>query len=66
MRNARLQAPRVAAERGLDVDAVLAARSTTTPTDRPLGVLGDPGVNVLELNLALDRAAGVIEPGDRP
>jgi K+-transporting ATPase ATPase C chain len=53
--NARLQAPRVAAERGLDLDAVLDLVDANTE-GRPLGILGDPGVNVLELNLALDRA----------
>ena len=53
VRNAELQAPRVAAERGLDVDDVLALVAEHT-TERPLGILGDPGVNVLELNLALD------------
>jgi potassium-transporting ATPase KdpC subunit len=51
--NARLQAPRVAAVRGLDVDKVLAAIDAHT-LDRPLGFLGDPGVNVLTLNIALD------------
>jgi len=51
--NARLQAPRVAEARGLSVDAVLAAVDDHV-AGRALGVLGDPGVNVLELNLALD------------
>jgi potassium-transporting ATPase KdpC subunit len=51
--NARLQAPRVAAARGLPVDDVLALVAAHTD-DRPLGFLGDPGVNVLALNLALD------------
>ena len=55
VRNARLQAPRVAEARGLDVATVLDAIDEHTST-RPLGVLGDPGVNVLELNLALDHA----------
>jgi potassium-transporting ATPase KdpC subunit len=53
VRNARLQAPRVARQRGLDVAAVMHAIDDHT-AQRPLGVLGDPGVNVLELNLALD------------
>jgi K+-transporting ATPase ATPase C chain len=53
VRNARLQAPRVAAERGLPVAQVMQAIDDHT-SDRPLAVLGDPGVNVLELNLALD------------
>ena len=51
--NAELQAARVAKARGLPLDKV---RSMITQyTDRPdFGVLGDPGVNVLRLNLALD------------
>ena len=55
--NARLQAPRVAAARGVDVDEVLEAIDDATD-DRVLGVLGDPGVNVLMANLALDELAG--------
>ena len=51
--NARLQAPRVARERGMTVDAVLDVVQDHID-DRPLGVLGDPGVNVLELNLTLE------------
>jgi potassium-transporting ATPase KdpC subunit len=51
--NARLQARRVARARGLSVRDVLAL--VTAYTDgRALGFLGEPGVNVLELNLALD------------
>lgn len=53
--NARLQAPRVAAARGIAVDQVLTMIGQATE-DRAIAVLGDPGVNVLELNLLLDGA----------
>jgi potassium-transporting ATPase KdpC subunit len=52
--NARLQAPRVARTRGLDPGRVQALVDRYT-AGRPLAVLGEPGVNVLELNLALER-----------
>ena len=52
--NAKLQAPRVAAARGLPVAKVLAMVRKNTD-GRTFGVLGEPAVNVLELNLALDR-----------
>lgn len=51
--NARLQAARVARVRGLQRDRVLELIDDTT-AGRALGFLGEPGVNVLELNLALD------------
>jgi potassium-transporting ATPase KdpC subunit len=51
--NARLQAPRVARERGLPLEQVLALVEEHTDR-RSLGFLGEPGVNVLELNLSLD------------
>jgi potassium-transporting ATPase KdpC subunit len=53
---ARLQAARVAAARGLDVHDVLALIDRQT-TGRTFGFLGDPRVNVLLLNLALERLA---------
>ncbi|SDK07699.1 K+-transporting ATPase ATPase C chain [Nonomuraea maritima] len=50
---ADLQAPRVARERGMPLDQVRdLIRSHTT--GRALGFMGEPAVNVLELNLALD------------
>jgi K+-transporting ATPase ATPase C chain len=53
VRNAELQAPRVARARGLSAQEVLElVRASTEGPD--LGFLGDPGVNVLTLNLALD------------
>jgi K+-transporting ATPase ATPase C chain len=55
--NAELQVPRVAVARGIPLDDVLALVQDNID-ERPLGVLGDPGVNVLRLNLALDRDAG--------
>ena len=51
--NAKLQAPRVADERGLDVDEVLTVVDDHT-SDPQLGFLGEKRVNVLKLNLALD------------
>jgi K+-transporting ATPase ATPase C chain len=53
LRNAELQTPRVAKARGLSVDKVQELiRANTDPAS--LGFLGEPGVNVLSLNLALD------------
>lgn len=54
---AELQVPRVARARALDEDRVrLLVRENTRP--RWAGMFGEPGVNVLLLNLALDRAGG--------
>ncbi|MEO6989538.1 MAG: potassium-transporting ATPase subunit C [Aquihabitans sp.] len=50
--NARLQATRVADTNGLDVGVVLGLVDDHTEA-RPFGFLGEPGVNVLELNLAV-------------
>jgi K+-transporting ATPase ATPase C chain len=52
MRNARLQAPRVAEVRGLDLDAVHALVEANTES-RTLGMLGEPRVNVVDLNAQL-------------
>jgi len=56
VRNAELQAPRVAKTRNLPVEKVLALVRANTD-DASLGFLGEPGVNVLPLNLALDALA---------
>jgi K+-transporting ATPase ATPase C chain len=57
LQNAELQTPRVAKARSLPVDKVREiVRQNTAP--RSLGFLGEPGVNVLEANLALDALAG--------
>jgi K+-transporting ATPase ATPase C chain len=51
---AEFQVPRIARERGLSADAVRAAIQQHTQP-RQFGFLGEPRVNVLELNLALDE-----------
>jgi K+-transporting ATPase ATPase C chain len=54
LRNAELQVPRVAKARNVSVEKVLdLVRANIDPAS--LGFLGEPGVNVLMLNLALDR-----------
>jgi K+-transporting ATPase ATPase C chain len=52
---AAYQAPRIARERGLDPQRVQALVAEHT-AGRQLGFLGEPRVNVLTLNLALDAA----------
>jgi len=54
LRNAELQTPRVAKTRGLPEEKIRELISQNTDP-RDWGLLGDPGVNVLKLNLALDR-----------
>ena len=53
--NAELQVARVAKARGLGVDKVRQILADHT-SGRTLGIFGEPRVNVLELNLALDSA----------
>jgi potassium-transporting ATPase KdpC subunit len=53
--NALLQAPRVARDRGLGEDIVLTQINLHTE-GRDLGILGEPRVNVLMLNLDMDGA----------
>ena len=50
------QIPRVAETRGMTRDAVKAIVDAHV-RGRTIGILGEPRVNVLELNLALDDAA---------
>ena len=55
-RNADLQAARVAKVRKLSVDVVKGEIAKAT-APRSFGILGEAGVNVLMLNIALDRLA---------
>jgi potassium-transporting ATPase KdpC subunit len=56
--NADIQAHRIAAVRHLSLTRVMQLISNNTD-GRSLGIFGEPGVNVLELNVALDREASV-------
>jgi K+-transporting ATPase ATPase C chain len=53
---AELQVPRVARERGL-AEAAVEAEVERATSGRDLGMFGEPRVNVVELNLALDAAS---------
>ena len=52
--NAQIQAHRISKVRGIPLDRVNQLIDDNTD-GRALGVLGEPGVNVLELNIALDK-----------
>jgi len=54
--NARIQAHRVSAVRQIPLTKVEALISATTD-GRSLGLFGEPGVNVLRLNIALEKEA---------
>jgi K+-transporting ATPase ATPase C chain len=54
--NALIQAHRIAAVRHLSLEQVEGLISDNTD-NRSLGVLGEPGVNVLELNISLEEEA---------
>jgi K+-transporting ATPase ATPase C chain len=56
--NADFQLPRVAQARGISVEQLRAVVSKHTE-GRQFGILGEPRVNVLELNLDLDRQFAV-------
>jgi K+-transporting ATPase ATPase C chain len=56
--SAEVQIPRVAAARGMSADALRELVAAHTE-GRQFGILGEPRVNVLKLNLALDQAAPV-------
>ena len=55
LQNAELQVARVAKARGLNEEKVRELIRQNTD-GRDLGLFGDPGINVLELNIALDLA----------
>jgi K+-transporting ATPase ATPase C chain len=59
--NAKLQVPRVAKARTITAEKVLELVHANTDS-ADLGFLGEPGVNVLKLNLALDNFPGAETP----
>jgi K+-transporting ATPase ATPase C chain len=63
--HAALQVARVAAARGVPADAISALVAAHTD-GRQLGLLGEPRVNVLLLNIALDSAFQAAAAGARP
>ncbi len=56
---AQIQIPRVAKARGMDADSVQKLVALHTQ-DRQFGLFGEPRVNVLTLNLAIDAAVGKV------
>jgi K+-transporting ATPase ATPase C chain len=62
-KNAALQAPRVAKERGLSLDVVKTEIGKAT-AGAQFGILGEAGVNVLQLNLSLDGRSSGLSPND--